>query len=97
MQQPVRALDYYRLNIVDITEHTNTSHSGKYILPEGHLFLYSGGDDGKRSEVVGIAIEKGVRGSLITFVPYSSRIMTACFHSKQVTLKVVVAHATIEV
>lgn len=24
MQQPVRALDYYRLNIVDITEHTHT-------------------------------------------------------------------------
>ena len=71
--------------------------SGKYSLPEGHLLLYSGKDDGKSSEVVGIAIAKRVRGSLISFIPYSSRIMKARFYNKEVNITVLVSCAPTEV
>ena len=81
MQQLVRALGSYRLDLLGISE-THMSHSGEYILPEGHLVYYSRRDDGKRSEGIGIAIAKRVRESLISFVPYSSRTMTACFYNK---------------
>ena len=72
-------------------------HSGEYILSECHFFPYSGRDDGKHSVGVGIAIAKRVRQSLISFVPYSSRIMTARFHGKQVNITVVVAYAPTQV
>ena len=45
MQQLVRALNYHRLHILDITE-THMSHSSDYIFPDGLLLLYSGRDDG---------------------------------------------------
>ena len=96
MQQLARALDHYWIDILGITK-THMLHSGEYLLPEGHLLLYSGQDDGKRSEGVGIAFAKRVRGSLISFIPYSSRIMTARFHSKQVNITVLVAYAPTEV
>ena len=76
---------------------THIPHSGEFILLECHLLLYSGRDYGKRSEGVGIAIAKRARGSLISFVPCSNKIMTACFHSKQVNVTVVVAYAPTEV
>ena len=45
MQQLVRALNYHRLHVLDITE-THMSHSSDYIFPHGLLLLYSGRDDG---------------------------------------------------
>ena len=46
---------------------------------------------------VGIANAKRVRKSLISFVAYSSRIMTAHFHRKQVNIAVVTAYSPSEV
>ena len=68
-------------------------HSGKYILQDGHFSLHSGRDDGKRGMGAGIAIAKRVRESLISFVAYSSRIMTAHLHSKHASITIAVAYS----
>ena len=96
LQQLARALDCYRLDNLDITE-THMLHSGKYIVPDSHFSLHSGRDDGKRGMGVGIAIAKRVRESLISFVAYSSRIMTAHLYSKQANIAVAVAYSSSEV
>ena len=78
IQQLVRALDHYRLDILGITK-THMPYSGEYSFPEDHRLFYSGWDDRNGSEGIGIALAKRVRGSLISFVPFSSRIMTSLF------------------
>ena len=66
MRELVRTLDHYRLDILGITE-THMPNSEQYILSECHLFFYSGGDDEKCREGVGIANAKRILGKSYLF------------------------------
>ena len=94
--QLVTVLDLYKIDLLGITE-THIPYSGESILPNGDLFLYSGREDGKHSEGVGLTIAKRLKGSLISSIPHSSRILSARLHSKQVNITIIVAYAPTEV
>jgi len=72
-------------------------YSSEEVLPDGHLLLYAGRDDGRHSEGVGMVIAKRVTEESHFFISYSSRIMTGRFYSKQVNVTVVVAYTPTEV
>ena len=86
------AIDNFNLGVLLLTE-THWPGVEKMSLENGSLFLNSGRQDGVRREGVGIVLSKAVKSSLISYSPYSERIMAARLYTKHVNISVVVCYA----
>jgi hypothetical protein len=95
MYQLERAFDDYKLDILGVTE-THMPESGEKILDNGSLLIYSG-TCRKKEHGVGLMISKKLKNSLISFVPFSDRILSARFYSSQVNITIIVGYAPTEV
>ena len=96
LNQLSTAMDAYKINILGVTE-THMPHSGETCLENGDLLLYSGREDDRHSEGVGIVLSSHIKGSLIAYTPHSSRIISARLHSKHANITFIVAYAPTEV
>lgn len=86
------AIDNFRLGVLLVTE-THWPGVETMSLDNGALFINSGRQDGLRREGVGIVLSRTVKNSLISYSPYSERIMVARLHTRHVNMSVVVAYA----
>ena len=69
--------------------------SDEIILENGSLLIYSGTCH-KKEHGVGLMISKKLKNSLISFIPFSDRILSARFYSSQVNVTFIVAYAPTE-
>ena len=86
------AVDKFRLGVLLLTE-THWPGVETLSLDNGALFINSGRLDGVKREGVGIVLSKSVKHSLISYIPYTERIMVARLHTRHVNMSVVVAYA----
>ena len=90
----MRAFEDYKLDILSVTE-THMPESDEKILENGSLLIYSG-TSRKKEHGVGLMISKKLKNSLISFIPFSDRILSARFYSSQVNVTFIVAYAPTE-
>ena len=84
----------YRLHILGVSE-THWIQSGQKQLSSGELVLYSGREDKRHAEGVGIILSKYAQKSLRGWEPHGERIIMASFttRSKSINMKVVQIYA----
>ena len=86
------AVSSFRLDVLLLTE-THWPGTEVMTLDNGHLFINSGRADGLRRQGVGLVLSKSVKKSLISYSPFSERIMAARLHTKHVNISLVIAYA----
>ena len=95
LYQLTKTLNEYKLDICGLTE-THMPTSGETFLDNGFVLLNSGSGKNKVNGV-GLVIAQRVKTSLISYTPWSDRIISARFFGKKVNITCVVAYAPTEV
>ena len=94
LEQLEREMSRYNMNMVAVTE-THLPGEGEIKLGEGssYTLVYSGLQDERRSEGVGIAMTKEAKASMRSYHPVSARVLSAEFQTQVGPLLVIVVYA----
>lgn len=85
----------YGLDVLGLCE-TRWTGSGQIRTADGHTFLFSGRDDERHHEGVGILISKAVSDNIVSWEPVSERIITVRLKTKFRNMTIIQVYAPTE-
>ena len=89
--QVAREMDRYQLDVLGISE-TRWTGVGRVTLANGSTLLYAGEEEGHQKGVA-LMISQEAQGSLMEWMPVSSRVISARFYSRFKKITIIQAYA----